>query len=98
MSGSCLFSFELISLLYLRSIFSIMGEKDNNRVKMVQFHQSYSYEDFIMGFRPTETGFELKTGVFYQFCKQASMDIDNDYFFIIDEINRFFYFPNFFCK
>lgn len=70
-----------------RLAFSIMGEKDNNRVKMVQFHQSYSYEDFIMGFRPTETGFELKKGVFYEFCRKASED-DRPYFFIIDEINR----------
>ena len=64
-----------------------MGEKDTNRVKMVQFHQSYSYEDFIMGFRPTETGFELKKGVFYEFCRKAAED-DRPYFFIIDEINR----------
>lgn len=70
-----------------RLAFSIMGEKDNNRVKMVQFHQSYSYEDFIMGFRPTETGFELKKGVFYDFCRKAAED-DRPYFFIIDEINR----------
>lgn len=70
-----------------RLAFSIMGEKDYNRVKMVQFHQSYSYEDFIMGFRPTETGFELKTGVFYEFCRKAAED-DRPYFFIIDEINR----------
>ena len=56
---------------------------------MVQFHQSYSYEDFIMGFRPTETGFELKNGVFYEFCtKAAEDDADRPYFFIIDEINR----------
>ncbi len=70
-----------------RLAFSIMGEKDTDRVKMVQFHQSYSYEDFIMGFRPTNTGFELRKGVFYNFCKQAEMD-DRPYFFIIDEINR----------
>ena len=70
-----------------RLAFSIMGEKDNNRVKMVQFHQSYSYEDFIMGFRPTETGFELKKGVFYELCRKAAED-DRPYFFIIDEINR----------
>lgn len=70
-----------------RLAFSIMGEKDNSRVKMIQFHQSYSYEDFIMGFRPTETGFELKNGVFYEFCRKAAKD-DREYFFIIDEINR----------
>lgn len=70
-----------------RLAYSIMGEKDTSRVKMVQFHQSYSYEDFIMGFRPTQTGFELKTGVFYEFCRKAADD-DRPYFFIIDEINR----------
>lgn len=70
-----------------RLAYSIMGEKDTSRVKMVQFHQSYSYEDFIMGFRPTQTGFELKTGVFYEFCRKADDD-DRPYFFIIDEINR----------
>ena len=65
-----------------------MGVKDIERVMMVQFHQSYSYEDFIMGFRPSTTGFELKKGAFYNFCKKAEIDSDNDYFFIIDEINR----------
>lgn len=71
-----------------RLAYSIMGTKDINRVMMVQFHQSYSYEDFIMGFRPSATGFELKKGSFYNFCKEAEIDTDNDYFFIIDEINR----------
>ncbi len=71
-----------------RLAYSMMGVKDPNRVMMVQFHQSYSYEDFIMGFRPSENGFELKRGAFYNFCKEAEIDSDNEYFFIIDEINR----------
>lgn len=71
-----------------RLAYSIMGVKDPNRVMMVQFHQGYSYEDFIMGFRPSEKGFELKHGAFYNFCKEAEIDSENEYFFIIDEINR----------
>ena len=71
-----------------RLAYSIMGMKDTSRVELIQFHQSYSYEDFIMGFRPSETGFELRTGSFYEFCKKAEEDNDRDYFFIIDEINR----------
>ena len=71
-----------------RLAYSIMGKRDKERVMMVQFHQSYSYEDFIMGFRPSATGFELKKGAFYKFCRKAEDDSDNDYFFIIDEINR----------
>ena len=71
-----------------RLAYSMMGVKDVERVMMVQFHQSYSYEDFIMGFRPSATGFELKKGAFYNFCKKAEVDSDNEYFFIIDEINR----------
>ena len=72
-----------------RLAYSMMGVQDSERVMMIQFHQSYSYEDFIMGYRPTENGgFILKKGPFYNFCKKAESDSDNDYFFIIDEINR----------
>lgn len=70
-----------------RLAYSIMGEKDNSRVMVVQFHQSYSYEDFIMGYRPNDNGFSLSKGPFYKFCKEAEPD-DREYFFIIDEINR----------
>lgn len=71
-----------------RLAYSMMGAKDADRVQMVQFHQSYSYEDFIEGYRPSADGFELAKGSFYTFCKKAADDADNDYFFIIDEINR----------
>lgn len=71
-----------------RLAYSIMGVKDMDRVMMVQFHQSYSYEDFVMGYRPSKDGFQLREGSFYKFCKKAEDDDENDYFFIIDEINR----------
>lgn len=67
---------------------SLIGFDAPGKIEMVQFHQSYSYEDFIQGFRPSGTGFMLKNGVFYQFCKKASKDPNNKYVFIIDEINR----------
>lgn len=56
--------------------------------EFVQFHQNYSYEDFMMGYKPVEDGFELKYGIFYRFCQKAANHPDKDYFFIIDEINR----------
>lgn len=73
-----------------RLAYSLLGEKNQEKVKVVQFHQSYSYEDFIEGFRPSSDGkgFEIKKGSFYLFCKEASEDLDKDYYFIIDEINR----------
>ncbi|MBO5012520.1 MAG: AAA family ATPase, partial [Paludibacteraceae bacterium] len=72
-----------------RLAYVMMGAKDDSRIKIIQFHQNYSYEDFIMGYKPNATGgFELKEGVFYDFCKKAAQDPDNKYFFIIDEINR----------
>ena len=72
-----------------RLAYTLMGEIDKQRVEMVQFHQNYSYEDFILGYKPNvDGGFELKHGVFYKFCKKALNTPDKDFFFIIDEINR----------
>ena len=45
--------------------YSIIGKKDDTKIKTIQFHQSYSYEDFIQGFRPNNDGrFELKKRCF----------------------------------
>lgn len=71
-----------------RLAYSMMGEKDDSRIEFIQFHQNYSYEDFIMGYKPQDEGFKLTNGIFYQFCMNAANHPDKEYFFIIDEINR----------
>lgn len=78
------------TFLAKRFAYSLIGKKDDKYIEIVQFHQSYSYEDFIMGYKPVDDGFELKKGSFYNFCKKAEKDKEQErkYFFIIDEINR----------
>ncbi len=71
-----------------RLAYVMMGLKDTERIASVQFHQNYSYEDFIMGYKPSGADFSLQTGIFYDFCEKARSDSSKDYFFIIDEINR----------
>ena len=71
-----------------RLAYSIMGEKDDDRIEFVQFHQNYSYEDFVMGYKPAGDGFELKNGIFFRFCQKAANQPNKEFFFIIDEINR----------
>lgn len=72
-----------------RLAWAMMGEKDEDRICMVQFHQNYSYEDFVIGYKPDADNFSLQKGVFYNFCLKASRDPEKrSYFFIIDEINR----------
>ena len=71
-----------------RLAYAILGRKDDTHIEKIQFHQNYSYEDFIMGYKPQENGFKLEYGVFYQFCTKAANNPNEPYFFIIDEINR----------
>ena len=56
-----------------RLAYAMMGEKDDDRIAFVQFHQNYSYEDFMMGYKPVDDGLELKFGVFYGFCKKLQI-------------------------
>ena len=76
------------TFLAKRLAYAIKGTRDAQYIESIQFHQSYSYEDFIMGYKPNDIGFELRNGIFYNFCKKAEQDLEHKYFFIIDEINR----------
>ncbi|MGD9930876.1 MAG: AAA family ATPase [Mangrovibacterium sp.] len=68
--------------------YEMMKNTDDTKIRMIQFHQSYAYEDFIQGIRPSEKSFKVKNGIFYEFCKKAELEPDQKFFFIIDEINR----------
>ncbi len=72
---------------------NVMNTLLSQSCSFVQFHPSYDYTDFVEGLRPikkenNELGFELKNGIFKDFCKKAKNDPNNRYVFIIDEINR----------
>lgn len=72
-----------------RLAYALMRAKDPSRIETIQFHQSYSYEDFVQGWRPKDGGgFRLQAGVFHRFCDRARKNLDQPYVFIIDEINR----------
>ncbi|WP_078591465.1 McrB family protein [Streptomyces megasporus] len=68
----------------------IVTDDDASRVRYVQFHPSYQYEDFMQGFRPLQngSGFKLQDGHFLEMCKKASDDPDNNYVLVIDELSR----------
>ena len=75
-----------------RLAYAVMGQKDASRIECIQFHQNYTYEDFVRGYRPNDDDkgkdFVLRDGVFYKFCNKALSQPDQSFFFIIDEINR----------
>lgn len=69
--------------------YQLIGMQKNENIEIVQFHQSYSYEDFIQGIRPTTSGeFKVRNGIFYNFCENAKEHPEDTFVFIIDEINR----------
>lgn len=77
------------SWLAKRLAFALMGQKDDSKVRAVQFHPNLSYEDFVRGWRPTGEGkLSLADGVFMEAIKAASKDPSSKFFVVIEEINR----------
>ena len=65
------------------------GSKDNSNIEMIQFHEYYSYEEFVRGYKKGLNGEDyIKNGIFYNFVKKAQNNPEQNYYFIIDEINR----------
>ncbi len=67
---------------------------DSSRYEILQFHPSFTYEDFIEGIKPKGVSkdgnirFELVNGVFKNFCIKAKEQPNKDFYFVVDEINR----------
>lgn len=67
---------------------------DSSRYELLQFHPSFTYEDFIEGIKPKGVSkdgnihFELVNGVFKNFCIKAKHTPDKSFYFVVDEINR----------
>jgi 5-methylcytosine-specific restriction enzyme B len=66
---------------------------DTGTLTRLTFHPSYSYEDFVEGFRPVDTGsaglsVRLEDGIFKRVCREAQANLNKPYLVLIDEINR----------
>ena len=69
--------------------FVVIGERDEDRIRPVQFHPNLSYEDFVRGWRPSGNGkLDLVDGPFLQMINTAKGDPESQYAIIIEEINR----------
>lgn len=72
----------------------LAGAEDPSRVRLLQFHPSYAYEDFFEGFRPVEKDgqahFSLQDGPLKRMALEAAKPENSDkaYILIIDELNR----------
>lgn len=72
-----------------RLAFALMGQKDESKVRAVQFHPNLSYEDFVRGWRPTGEGkLSLANGVFMEAIIAASKASSFKFVVVIEEINR----------
>jgi 5-methylcytosine-specific restriction enzyme B len=72
-----------------RLAFALMGQKDDSKVRAVQFHPNLSYEDFVRGWRPSGDGkLSLADGVFMEAIRAAAEDPRSKFVVVIEEINR----------